>query len=51
MKASGLNEGDVINRVNGVYFSSAAEVCSESVVYLLHYVCVWLLGFCKTRLW
>lgn len=32
MKASGLNEGDIINHVNGVYFSSAAEVCSESFV-------------------
>ncbi|XP_062204255.1 uncharacterized protein LOC133906387 [Phragmites australis] len=25
-KASGLNEGDIINRVNGVYFSNAAEL-------------------------
>ncbi|KAF0918821.1 hypothetical protein E2562_026194 [Oryza meyeriana var. granulata] len=28
VKASGLNEGDIINRVNGVYFSNAAELGS-----------------------
>jgi hypothetical protein len=44
----GLNEGDIINRVNGVKFSNAAEVCFESViVYLVVYVCVGLLGFCS----
>ncbi|RCV36195.1 hypothetical protein SETIT_7G298800v2 [Setaria italica] len=26
VKASGLNEGDIINRVNGLYFSDAAEL-------------------------
>ncbi|CAN6357681.1 unnamed protein product [Urochloa humidicola] len=26
VKASGLNEGDIINQVNGVYFSNAAEL-------------------------
>lgn len=31
-KASGLNEGDIINQVNGVYISNAAEVCSGYVL-------------------
>ncbi|OEL36428.1 hypothetical protein BAE44_0002553, partial [Dichanthelium oligosanthes] len=41
LKASGLKEGDIINRVNGVYFSNAAELggilLDIGTAYLLDY--------------